>query len=87
MHQQGFRLKSVEESEHLMSSDHERLHELVVEQERHDAQQRESCAADSADTGQTAPHPTFDSSPMTDSEQAQTNLERMLETGEENPIS
>ena len=70
-----------------MSSDHEQLHELVVERERHDAHQRESRATDTADTGQTAPHSTSDSSPMTDSEQAQTNLERMLETGEENPIS
>lgn len=71
----------------MMSSDHEQLHELVVERERHEAHQRENCAADTAGVGQTAPQPRSDSSPTTDSDQAQINLERMLETGEENPIS
>ena len=67
-----------------MSSDHEQLHEMVIERERHEAHQRENSAAETATAGQTAPRSLSEPS---DSEQAQTNLERMLETGEENPIS
>lgn len=69
-----------------MNGDRERLHALVVEQEHHEAGQPEEGDGGADDAGQTAPG-TPSASPASDSEQAQDNLDRMLETGEENPIS
>jgi hypothetical protein len=75
------------ESGHLVNSDHERLHDLVVEREQGEASQPEESPTGDTGTGQMTPRSPSASSPTSDSEQAQANLERMLETGEENPIS
>ena len=57
-----------------MENDRERLRELVTDPELHELP--EDAEDDSADQAE-----------RKDSDQAQDNLERMLETGEENPIS
>ena len=57
-----------------MENDHERLRELETDPEQHETPtDAEDAPADPAE--------------RSDSNQAQDNLERMLETGEENPIS
>ena len=75
------------ESGHLVNSDHERLHDLVVEREQGEASQPGEPSAGDARLGEMTPRSPSTPSPASDSEQAQANLERMLETGEENPIS
>jgi hypothetical protein len=70
-----------------MKSDHERLHTMVVEQEQETARNPEKDDANCGDTEQMDTERSSPSPTASDSEQAQDNLERMLETGEENPIS
>ena len=67
-----------------MKGDRERLQDLVREHEQHE--QRQPTTGDAA-TGQVAPGSSPAPQPRSDSDQAQANLDRMLETGEENPIS
>lgn len=57
-----------------MENDHDRLRELETDPEQHELpEDAEDVPADPAE--------------RKDSDRAQDNLERMLETGEENPIS
>lgn len=66
-----------------MKDDRTRLRELVSEQAPHEERQPDGSGANTVDSRHAAHRlPT-----TPDSEQAQDNLERMLETGEENPIS
>jgi len=70
-----------------MHGDRERIHALNLELEAQDRPDRaENTDREEADPAadQTGTSPT---SSLSDSEQAQANLERMLENGEENPIS
>lgn len=70
-----------------MHGDRERIHALNLELEAQD----QPGGAESADREETKPAAdqsgTSPTSSLSDSEQAQANLERMLESGEENPIS
>lgn len=66
-----------------MKDDRTRLRELVVEQTQHEEREPDGSGANTVDSRRAAHR----SPTAPDSEQAQDNLERMLETGEENPIS
>ena len=69
-----------------MHGDRERLHALVVEHEERAAREEEERKDDAAKTGNGVNEASSAASPKSDSEQAQANLERMLETGEEDPV-
>jgi len=75
------------ESEHPVKDDRERLHDLVVEQEEHEAEEAQVRGTAEAHAGQPAPRTAAAAPPTSNSDQAQANLEKMLETGEENAIS
>lgn len=63
-----------------MTDDHAQRRNLAHDPEQHEVD-------DDATTPEAGNDPPVAPSDQSDSEQAQANLDRMLETGEENPIS
>jgi len=70
-----------------MKGDRERLHDLVVEQEQRGVGQPEAHESGDAIASHVTPRSSVSTPHEKDSDQAEANLDRMLETGEENPIS